>query len=199
MDESRRSCESVVSHYVWDMSLSDGAATSHIFASHIAHINKACDRDHWHYDKLAHVNSVHTLTHSHVYTLTCTHISCDMCPHSHVYTLSCVHTQICTHSQMYTPTCIDSNQRAIPSYQRRPSSPRKREENVRFPTNLHGVRRSARPTSRWAPKAHRMMGRTQWRHCERSFGTNVLVLGKEHDNFPLLSKPLKRTSTKVSL
>jgi len=31
---------------------------------------------------------------------------------------------------------------AIPSYQRRPSSPGKREGNVRFPTNLHGVRRS---------------------------------------------------------
>ena len=79
------------------------------------------------------------------------------------------------------------------SYQRRPSSPRKREGNVRFPTNLNGVRRSARPTSRWAPKAHRMimMGKTQWRHCERSFGTNVLVLGKERDNFPLLSEPLK--------
>ena len=43
---------------------------------------------------------------------------------------------------------------------------------MRYPTNLHGVRRSARPTSRWAPKAHRMMGRTQWRHCEQSFGTN---------------------------
>ena len=27
-------------------------------------------------------------------------------------------------------------------------SPRKREGNVRFSTNLHGVRRSARPTSR---------------------------------------------------
>ena len=37
---------------------------------------------------------------------------------------------------------------AVPSYQRRLSSPRKREANVRFPTNLHGVRRSARPTSR---------------------------------------------------
>jgi len=77
------------------------------------------------------------------------------------------------------------------SYQRRPSSLKKREGNVRFPTNLHGVRRSARPTSRWAPKAHRMIGKTQWRHCERSFGTNVLVLGKERDNFPLLSEPLK--------
>jgi len=37
---------------------------------------------------------------------------------------------------------------AVPSYQRRPCSPRKREGNVRFPTNLHGVRRSARPTSK---------------------------------------------------
>ena len=34
---------------------------------------------------------------------------------------------------------------AVPSYQRRPSSQRKRERNVRF---LHGVRRSARQTSR---------------------------------------------------
>ena len=84
---------------------------------------------------------------------------------------------------------------AMPSYQKRPSSLRKREGNVRFPTNLHGVRRSARPTSRWAPKAHRVMGKTQWRHCERSFGTNVLVLGKERDDFLSLSKPLKRTST----
>jgi len=49
---------------------------------------------------------------------------------------------------------------AVPSYQRRPSSPRKREGNVRFATNLHGVRRSAGPTSRWAPKAHRMMSKT---------------------------------------
>jgi len=40
-------------------------------------------------------------------------------------------------------------------------SPRKREGNVRFPTNLHGVRRCARPTSRLAPKAHCMMGKTQ--------------------------------------
>jgi|AntRauMFilla1563_2_1112583.scaffolds.fasta_scaffold28299_1 hypothetical protein len=45
--------------------------------------------------------------------------------------------------------------------------------------NLHGVCRFARPTSRWAPQAHRMMGKTQWRHCERSFGSNVLVLGKQ--------------------
>ena len=37
---------------------------------------------------------------------------------------------------------------AVPSYQRRPSSPRNREGNVRFPTNLHGVGRSGRPTSR---------------------------------------------------
>jgi len=66
---------------------------------------------------------------------------------------------------------------------------------VRFPTNLHGVRRSARQTSRWAPKVHRMMGKTQWRHCEWSFGTNVLVLGKQRDNFLSLSKPQKSRDT----
>ena len=76
--------------------------------------------------------------------------------------------------------------------------PKKREGNVRFPTNLHGVGRSARPTSRCTPMAHRMMGKTHWRHCERSFGTNVLVLGKQGDNFPLLSEPLK-TDVKMSL
>ena len=38
--------------------------------------------------------------------------------------------------------------RVVPSDQIRPSSPRKSEGNVRFPTNLHGVCRSARPTSR---------------------------------------------------
>ena len=37
---------------------------------------------------------------------------------------------------------------AVPSYQRRPSSQRNREGNVRFPTNLHGVGRSGRSTSR---------------------------------------------------
>jgi len=37
---------------------------------------------------------------------------------------------------------------ANPSHQRRPSSPRNREGNVRFPTNLHGVGRSGRPASR---------------------------------------------------
>jgi len=34
-------------------------------------------------------------------------------------------------------------------------------------------------------------GKTQQRHCERSFGTNVLVLGKRRDNLLLLSEPLK--------
>jgi len=38
---------------------------------------------------------------------------------------------------------------------------------------LHGVGRSARPTSRWAWEAHRMMGKTQKRHCEWSFSTNI--------------------------
>ena len=45
--------------------------------------------------------------------------------------------------------------------------------------NPHWVCRSARPTSRWAPKAHRMMAKQQCRHCKRSFGTNVLVSDKQ--------------------
>ena len=53
----------------------------------------------------------------------------------------------------------------VPSYQRRPSSPRKREGNVRFPTNLHGVRRSARPTSMWAPCGRRLNEDQQKRRC----------------------------------
>ena len=40
-----------------------------------------------------------------------------------------------------------------------------------------------------APRGQRV-GERQ-RHCERSFGTDVLVLGKEHDDFPLLSEPLE--------
>ena len=43
------------------------------------------------------------------------------------------------------------------------------------------------------------MNKTQHRHCERSFGTNVLVLGKRRDNFlsPLNSQ--KRRQQKMSL
>ena len=51
--------------------------------------------------------------------------------------------------------------KAIPSYQRRPSSLNRGKEMCTFPTNLHVVGRSARPTSRWASKVHRMMGKTQ--------------------------------------
>ena len=38
------------------------------------------------------------------------------------------------------------------------------------------VGRPARPTSRRAPKAHRMMDKTLQRHCARSSVTNVLSL-----------------------
>jgi len=90
----------------------------------------------------------------------------------YIYIDVCVHVYICIQTMyhgvhtrwVYRCTCIYTfiyMPSAIPSYQRRPSSPRKRGGNVRFPTNLHGVRRHARPTSRWAPKAHRMMGKTQ--------------------------------------
>ena len=118
----------------------------------------------------------------HVYIYTCIHV--------YMYIYTYIHICIYMNIDIYIYICIYIYI-AIPSYQRRPSSLRKREGNVRFPTNLHVVLRSARPTFRWAPKAHRMMGKTEWRHCERSFGTNVLVFGKERDNFPLLSEPLK--------
>ena len=38
------------------------------------------------------------------------------------------------------------------------------------------VGRPARPTSRRAPKVHRMMNKTWQRHCARSSVTNVLSL-----------------------
>jgi len=77
------------------------------------------------------------------------------------------------------------------SYQRRPSSPRKKEGNVRFPTNLHGVRRSARTTSRWAyPKTKKkrepqpeaavsfrtVVTFVTWLICRTEFSSSELVL-----------------------
>jgi len=44
------------------------------------------------------------------------------------------------------------------------SSLRRGKEACMIPTNPHGVDRSARPLSRWAPKAHRMMTIKQQRH-----------------------------------
>ena len=98
--------------------------------------------------------SAHTHTHTHTHSHTHTHI------HTHIYTQTPTPTPMTSTHKHGSSAEGNQKQTAIPSYQRRPSSPRKREENVRFPTNLHGVRRSARPTSRWAPKAHRMMGKT---------------------------------------
>jgi len=43
-----------------------------------------------------------------------------------------------------------------------------------------------------------MMGKKKSRHCERSFGTNVLVLGKQRDNRLSPSSLLKSTSRKIS-
>jgi len=37
---------------------------------------------------------------------------------------------------------------------------------------------------KWAQEAHKMIGKTQQRHCEMSFGTHVLVLGKHATTFP---------------
>jgi len=59
---------------------------------------------------------------------------------------------------------------------RRSSSLERGKETSTVPMNLHGVGRSARPTSKWAGKAHRMIEKRQKGYCERSFGTNVHVL-----------------------
>ena len=37
-----------------------------------------------------------------------------------------------------------------------------------------------------------MIGKTQQRHCKRSLGTNVLVLGNTRDNFLSADATLKR-------
>jgi len=50
---------------------------------------------------------------------------------------------------------------AILSYQTRPSSLKRGKETCNVQLNLHRVGCSARPTCRWAPKAHCMMGKTQ--------------------------------------
>jgi len=44
-----------------------------------------------------------------------------------------------------------------------------------------------------------MMGKTQKRRCERSFGTNVLVLDKRRDNLLSPSQPLKKDIKKMLL
>ena len=77
---------------------------------------------------------------------------------------------------------VPSRRAAVAFYQRQPSSARKRERNMRASTNLHGVDRLAKPIFRCALKAYRMTGKTQQRHCERSCGKNVLVLGKTRYN-----------------
>jgi len=61
------------------------------------------------------------------------------------------------------------------------------KEMCNVSTNLHGVDRLARPTSRWLPKAHHMMGETQQRHHEQLFGKNVILLGQTRKNFLSLS------------
>jgi len=65
---------------------------------------------------------------------------------------------------------------AIPSYQRRPSSLGQRNETCMIPMHPHGVDRSSRPTSRWAPKAHQMMAKKQQKRRGRTCGANVIVL-----------------------
>ena len=90
------------------------------------------------------------------------------------------------------------NQRII-LIKRLPSSLNHWKHTCTVRMNLHGVCRSARPTFKWTPKAHHMMGKTQKGHCERSFGTKVLVSANNATTFSRRPNLLKRTSTKMSL
>jgi len=80
-----------------------------------------------------------------------------------------------------------------------PCSLKKGKETCTVPMNLHGFGKFARPTSRWAPKAHHRMGKTQKGLCERSFGTNVLVFAINTTTFSRRPNLLKQMSTKMSL
>ena len=71
---------------------------------------------------------------------------------------------------------IRAHKKRIILIKRLPSSLNHWKHTCTVRMNLHGVCRSARPTFKWAPKAHHMMDKTQKGHCERSSGTNVLVL-----------------------
>jgi len=67
---------------------------------------------------------------------------------------------------------------------RRPSTLKREKEYVHNPVV---VGRSARPTYRWAPKAHRTMNRTLQTHCARSSVTNVLSLKQNMPHLTSLS------------
>jgi len=59
-----------------------------------------------------------------------------------------------------------------------------RRKRVQFPWICTGlVTLRSLTITRWAPKVHCIMVKTQYRHCEQSFGTNVFVLDKQRDNF----------------
>jgi len=45
-------------------------------------------------------------------------------------------------------------------------------------------------------QSHRMMGKTQQTHCEQSFGTNVLVLGKQSRHLSLVFPTSKKDDNK---
>ena len=86
----------------------------------------------------------HTATHCNTPHHTATHCNTMHCTVTHCITPFLHVTQIHASTKSYHSFMRKCLAKAIPSYQRRPSFPRKREGNVRFPTNLHGVRHSAR-------------------------------------------------------
>ena len=86
-------------------------------------------------------------THAHTHARTHTHTPTQN-THTHTYIHTHTHTHTYIHTHTHTHIIFLVFVKAIPSYQRWQSSLRKREGNLRFPTNLHGVCRFARPTSR---------------------------------------------------
>jgi len=79
------------------------------------------------------------------------------------------HIQLLTDSHK-KPPCV---MKRFPFYQRRPSFLEQGEQTCRFPTNLHGVDCSARPTTRWALFQQR---RTAWwtRHSKDTANNHLL-------------------------
>jgi len=134
----------------------------------------------------------------------CTHIHTQRRTNTHQATRTPTqthrHTQaVVTHcAAIAAHTCKNTRtQRIRLIKRRRTSSLKQRKETCTVPMNLHGVGRSRRSTFKWAPKVHHMMGKTQKGHCERSFGTNaVLVLAINAKTFSRRPNLLKRTLTK---
>ena len=101
-----------------------------------------CERE---CEKESERKGVHVSVCACAYVCVCVHVGVCVCVS--VCLCVCVSVCLCVCVCLYV-CCVAALSRAVPSYQIRPFSPRKSKGNVRFPTNLHGACRSARPTPR---------------------------------------------------